>query len=179
MVLNNFYCTKLTSMDGRVLFYSYCTIYQLLQLFLADKLVSQSQRWVWTYILSSYLQEWKMLSHTYRLWPKKGNKILVAFCESNKYSSSTLNQENKRAFWLKLITKLRSDDNSASSFFRVVADQFLQQKKGSKPINQTSKFSSGIPLRRTPVWENLLCTFSIDIWTSSQINFQTNDSCFL
>jgi len=45
----------------------------------------------------------------------KGNKSFVAFCESNGYSFSALNQKDETAVWLKLIIKLRSDDNPANS----------------------------------------------------------------
>jgi len=58
---------------------------------------------------------------------EKGNKILVAFWESNGYSSSTLNQEDARAFWLKLIIQFLSDDNSANYFSRPDIS-VLQQK---------------------------------------------------
>jgi len=75
----------------------HCTNDQFSEMFLTGKLVRVQSKFGSAFCLH-ILTSWYTLSHK----EAKGNTILVAFCDSNGYLPSALNQNDKRAVWLQL-----------------------------------------------------------------------------
>jgi len=95
MFINN--TDNINAMD-KVAFY--CTVYQFLEQVVTSKLVtvSQTQRQVCTYLCFVFILVRAENAISHRQVVTKSNETLVAFCESNVYSSAILNQIDARPF---------------------------------------------------------------------------------
>jgi len=72
----------------------YCTIYRFSELFLTDKLVSQSSPYMWkVHFIFRFVRAKNAISHMQVV--TKGYIILVAFCDSNGYLSSALTRRTE------------------------------------------------------------------------------------